>query len=382
MLKLFKGEKTDPPAPKAQPPAPPPPGLRGGGGGDGGDRGDRGRDQELETLGQVLRALGEEAFDVADDTADRIAAKFGAWSRHLLVLAPHPDEPDEPVRQRDFIGVRRFVQQFRHREVGYVKKTLKELRSVLWLMVGQLGSAVLSDRMTDKQAKTQLARLQRAVGAGTVDELQREAMATVDCLNHIIEQRREREVQQVEALREQIQAINEELAQTRQELALDPLTRLFNRGALDERLDRTACLAALTGQDAALFMVDIDHFKKVNDTHGHPVGDLVLKAVADACVRCFPRQRDFVARYGGEEIAVVGYDAPPASLKLLSDRLLAAFRGIKVQAPTGIVTVTASVGVAQLRPGESAPDWMRRADAALYAAKEGGRDRAVMAPAD
>jgi diguanylate cyclase len=376
MLKLFRGEKTDPPAPPPPPKAPPPPPT----GGDSG--GDRTRDEELETLGQVLRYLGEEAFDVADDTADHIAALFSAWSRHLLVLAPHPDEPDEPVRHRDFIGLRRFVQQFRHREVGYVKKTLKELRSVLWVMVGQLGSAVLSDRTTDKQAKQQLARLQRAVGAGSLDELQREAMATVDCLNEIIEQRRDREQKQVEALREQIQAINEELTQTRQEMALDPLTRLFNRGALDERLERTACLAALTGQDAALFMVDLDHFKQVNDTHGHPVGDLVLKAVADACVRCFPRQRDFVARYGGEEIAIVGFDAPVSSLKMLGERILAAVRTVKVQTPAGaVVTLTASVGVAPLRPGETAPEWMRRADEALYAAKNGGRNRAVIAEA-
>jgi diguanylate cyclase len=375
MLKLFRGGKGDAPAPAE-------PGPAKDESADDRPRGsthdDGPTDQGLETLGQVLRALGEDAFDVADETADKIKSRFSAWSRHLLILAPNPETPEEPARVRDFIGARRFVVQHRRHESGYVRKTLKELRSVLWLMVGQLGSAVLSDRSADVTAKSQLERLQRAVGRGSVDELQREAMATIDCLNDIIAKRREREAKQVETLREQVQAINDELAQARQEMALDPLTRVYNRKALDDRLEHTACLGALTGQDAALLMLDIDHFKAVNDSHGHPVGDQVIKAVADACVRCFPRQRDFVARYGGEELAVIAFDAPPASLTLLANRLLTSVRAIRVQAEGVTVSVTASVGVASLVPGQDAAEWMRRADSALYAAKGAGRDRAVI----
>lgn len=337
-------------------------------------------DAALETLGQLLRHLGEDAFAVAEETEEKIRTTFGAWSRHILVLAPSPENPDEPARRRDFMALRRFVAQFRKREAGYVRRTLTDLRSVLWLLVGQLGSAVLSDRASDGEATEQLLRLQRTVNSGSVDDLKREAHATVDKLHHLIAERRSREAQQVASLRERIQTIHEELAQTRQALALDPLTKLFNRAALDERLERTACLSALTCQDAGLLMVDIDNFKRVNDTYGHPVGDQVIKAVADVCVRAFPREWDFVARYGGEEFTIIAADAQPTSLELLSERVLSAVRKLSIEAMGTKITVTVSVGATSLVPGEQHHAWMRRADAALYQAKQAGRDRAVIAP--
>jgi diguanylate cyclase len=382
MLKLFKGGKDDgnktgaPPETTAPPTAPVSPNANVDA-----NASDSPQDAALDALGSVLRSLGDEAFDVGDETAATIRSRFSAWSRHLLVAGPHPDNPDDGPT-RDFRGVRIFVGQFRRREVAFVVRTLKELRTVLGTMVGQLGAAIVADKKNDGRAVAQLQRLQRAVSSASVPDLQREAIATVDCLHQLIEERKERQTVQVATLREQVQAINEELSQARQAMALDPLTRLYNRGALDEQLDRTTHLAALTGQEAVLFMVDIDNFKKVNDSYGHPIGDLVIKAVADSCVRCFPRQRDFVARYGGEEFAVIAFDAPPTSLAMLADRLLGAVRRVQVTVGSDAVpvAVTISVGAAPVIAGEDAPTWMRRADAALYQAKNAGRDRAVIAP--
>lgn len=133
-------------------------------------------------------------------------------------------------------------------------------------------------------------------------------------------------------------------------------------------------LTLFAGQPACLVMADIDHFKSVNDDHGHQVGDAVLREVADTCVKNFPRKTDFVARYGGEEIVMISQDITETDAKRLCERLLKKIRSLRVRAGTRDIAVTASLGVSEFVPGDTSEDWLRRADEALYAAKDGGRD--------
>ena len=121
--------------------------------------------------------------------------------------------------------------------------------------------------------------------------------------------------------------------------------------------------------------MDIDHFKQVNDTHGHPVGDAVIQQLADRLVSTFPRKTDFIARYGGEEFCIL---LPGADLELclrLGDRLLEAVRREAFCYEEISIPATVSVGVAELMPGETVSTWLARADRALYQAKESGRNQ-------
>ena len=126
-------------------------------------------------------------------------------------------------------------------------------------------------------------------------------------------------------------------------------------------------------------MVDIDHFKQINDTHGHPAGDAVIQQLADRLVSTFPRKTDFVARYGGEEFCVL---LPGANLEVcqrLGDRLLEAVSGKSFRYQEISMPVTVSIGVAELMPGETVPTWIERVDRALYRAKENGRNQMCVA---
>ena len=151
----------------------------------------------------------------------------------------------------------------------------------------------------------------------------------------------------------------------------DALTGVANRRAFD-----TGLAAEVRGArvDAvfALAMLDIDHFKKLNDRYGHPAGDAVLRWLG-ALLRAAARRSDFVARYGGEEFVAILRDASLDDALAWAERLRLA---IRAEPPPGVPeTVTASLGVAVWRPGESAGDVLGRADQALYSAKHGGRDR-------
>jgi diguanylate cyclase len=176
----------------------------------------------------------------------------------------------------------------------------------------------------------------------------------------------------------EVQALRNDLEEARRQAMSDPLTSVANRKAFDERLAKEMAAANESGSDLALLLLDIDHFKRFNDSFGHVIGDEALKLVAHALVAGV-KGRDMVARYGGEEFAVILPATSIAHALGLANGLGAAVKGRRMLLKsTGrdLGRITVSLGVARYRPGESASDLVRRADAALYAAKNRGRDMA------
>lgn len=163
----------------------------------------------------------------------------------------------------------------------------------------------------------------------------------------------------------------EELARLARE---DALTRLPNRRALDEALAREVARAARSGGALAAIALDVDHFKRVNDAHGHAAGDAVLAAVAARAAAAL-RAGDLLARAGGEEFAALLPGAGLAEAAEAAERIRAAVAAEPVQACGQAIAVTVSLGCAALGPGEDGAALLARADARLYAAKAGGRDR-------
>ncbi len=165
---------------------------------------------------------------------------------------------------------------------------------------------------------------------------------------------------------------------------VDALTGLKNRGALEEALARQAAGVARKGGGYAVVMLDVDHFKRVNDTYGHGIGDEVLRQLG-AVLGASCRPADMATRYGGEEFALVLADTSQEAAIGVCERLLAAIRAIRVPVPGGEFGFTISAGLAMAGGEYPADDVLQRADEALYHAKELGRDRLViwtLAPAD
>ena len=158
---------------------------------------------------------------------------------------------------------------------------------------------------------------------------------------------------------------------------LDPLTGLYNRRYLVEQAPRLWRQARRDGTRVAAMVLDLDHFKRLNDAHGHAAGDAVLRAVADSLTATV-RPADVLARTGGEELVVLGLVSDPDEASRLAERLRRAVAATNTEDGH---TVTASIGIALTRPvdGEDAPDalWrlIDRADVAMYEAKQAGRDR-------
>jgi diguanylate cyclase (GGDEF)-like protein len=175
-------------------------------------------------------------------------------------------------------------------------------------------------------------------------------------------------------LRRRVQRL---LEATQMQSHLDPLTGLYNRRYLVEQAPRLWRQARRDGTRVAAMVLDLDHFKRLNDAHGHAAGDAVLRAVADSLTATV-RPADVLARTGGEELVVMGMVSDPDEATRLAERLRRAVAGTNTEDGHA---VTASIGIALTRPvdGENAPDalWrlIDRADAAMYEAKQAGRDR-------
>ncbi len=152
---------------------------------------------------------------------------------------------------------------------------------------------------------------------------------------------------------------------------VDPLTGAFNRRHMERCLADAIERNGRTSAPASLLLVDIDHFKQINDDLGHAAGDEVLKAVVELIERR-SRKLDLLFRIGGEEFMLLLPDTRAASAAVLAEQLRAS---IEQSRPTQGARLTASIGVAELRPGESIDAWMKHADEALYAAKNAGRNR-------
>jgi diguanylate cyclase (GGDEF)-like protein len=165
-----------------------------------------------------------------------------------------------------------------------------------------------------------------------------------------------------------------EMHVARRRALIDPLTRLPNRAQLDESLARLVAHSREAGTPLAALFVDLDHFKSINDRFGHAAGDRCL-ALVSAILRRHVRPADLVARYGGEEFVVVLEGAGHARARQAAEELRAAVAGATVEHEGRDIPVTASIGLSDLRPDDDAQELLERADAALYRAKQNGRNR-------
>ena len=182
---------------------------------------------------------------------------------------------------------------------------------------------------------------------------------------------------------DELDKIRDSLEEAEERSKTDTLTGLANRRAMDDYFRVAQIRAMENGEPLSALMIDIDHFKKFNDTYGHQVGDQVIKLVA-AVLRENVREDDLAARYGGEELIAVLPGNDLAACRQVAERIRSVIADRRIRRRTTgeeIASITISVGVGEFRLGESADSLIERCDRALYLAKRRGRNR-VLTEAD
>ncbi len=219
------------------------------------------------------------------------------------------------------------------------------------------------------------ARLQQTVGLEMIRDVVAEVLTDTQHMCLVTSELSE----QLKRSAHEVQTLTQRLEQAQTEALLDPLTGLNNRRGLERSLQESG--ATLTG--FALLLADIDNFKSINDTHGHLLGDKVLRAVAQVVRGCI-KGRDTAARMGGEEFAVLLPETSVQGAAALAEKIRQAISQVsirRVDRNEYVGNVTLSVGVAGAEAEETLESLVERADAALYVAKRGGRNRVSVATA-
>ena len=310
-----------------------------------------------------------------------IAGNYGLGSEMIEALARHHDVaiPQETMAQVAWVA-ERCAAVFEGGDIVHHRQMAKQAAEILSITAEQL------DDVTARVPAmvTELASaLDRTVGDQLeVDDLLQRAHERLIALNehyeglvHSLEDLLERK----EALELELRAANERLERL---ASTDELTGVANRRAIEEALRRDLARADRDATPMSVILIDVDHFKSVNDTWGHATGDAVLSALGKL-MRQLLRASDVAGRWGGEEFLCILPNTDSQGATVVAERLRTTLPLNTVAGPRGPVQVTASFGVASVRgPGcrNAGEGLMRRADSALYSAKEQGRDRVVLSP--
>ena len=217
--------------------------------------------------------------------------------------------------------------------------------------------------------QTQLNSLSRQVEGEASSASKTEVQALLSQIMNANQQLQSR----LESAEVRLESQTKEIASYLTEARTDGLTGLANRRAFDQQLDEQFRSFAQSRRPFSLAMIDIDHFKKINDTYGHPAGDAVLREMSNR-LKLHLTDPIQIARYGGEEFAIV-LDLPLDKASLEIDRLRTAIAATSIEAEGKKLQVTISCGVAEVLQDERIGKLVRRSDEALYSAKLGGRNR-------
>jgi diguanylate cyclase len=283
---------------------------------------------------------------------------------------------DEERVAQHVVFARDATLEFAAREREHLDHKDAELRRIIQVLTEGLtgithGSAAYHRQILETgsrfEAASRLADLQKVRAAITIE---------VQTLRTAVQQRQAADSQVTAALRAEIETLRSKVETANQAARSDALTGAANRGAFDDELARR-CALAVAGDGFSLLLADIDHFKAINDTYGHPVGDRVLQSLV-TFLRDRVRRDDLIARWGGEEFAVL---LPKASARAAFSKAKALVEDLATTDWTidaaKKLRFTISVGVVAYQKDDSPAAIVERADKSLYAAKHGGRNRAI-----
>ncbi|MGI9271280.1 MAG: diguanylate cyclase [Woeseiaceae bacterium] len=338
-------------------------------------------DGALDTLGSLVRVFGDDSFPL-DQEADTVlfAGKCGQIATHIENGEPAPavEIRQSSAGTRHWSQVRGFLVDRRRAEKIFVTERLNSYRTLVEDLVLGLRQIGERDQVTENRVVDDLEKLENTVNTGNLQDIQSVLAATVEQItNTFAEQKQEYESQLLE-LNSRMSNLRQDLMAAREEMKRDALTDAFNRGAFDTAIEQSVNLHAILDQPVTLVMVDLDNFKQVNDGYGHAAGDKVLRAVSECLERSFIRKGDLVARYGGDEFAVILNDTMAKDSTKLVERFLQLVSSIQIDESTPELSISCSAGYTELRDDDQIETLIERADRALYEAKAAGRNKATL----
>lgn len=326
---------------------------------------------------------------------DRAALIFliDAYSKYLLEMESHPApsalEKFDAVTKQLISGqqdlepvmteLKRYFSTHRMAENSHVIKSFEDFKNLIWSFVEQMTDDMQTEIQSSSEMQVHVGHLKKAIESDSLKELRDSSRQFIASYAKHQSERSDRRNKNVDRFIGQLDKLKNRLLEADRNSRTDHLTQAANRRSFDEHIRRLTSWAVLHQQPVSLIIMDLDHFKQVNDTHGHDIGDFILKEFSRIAHDVFKIKGDYFARIGGEEFAVI---LPSHTIEMATKRaeaILARVRREVFVASDKELRFTISCGVAQWGEAEPTDAWLRRADQALYEAKHAGRNRYTLA---
>ena len=324
--------------------------------------------EDLATILFVIDVYNKHLLDVESHPVRKVRNELDNYAQQIM-------SGDEKRVERALFRFRQFFSSYRIDEYTYLIKTFDEFRKIIWDFVDHLSEEILHEQNEDKEILESLDHVREAVEANSIDQLKFQSRHFIDSFIEYQTRKDSRRERHIDAVKDNLKSVKKQLVEANQNMRLDHLTKAYNRKSFDEQINKHWKLFQIYKVPVTLVMLDIDHFKRINDTYGHAIGDYVLQDLVGMMKEMYSRDTDFIARVGGEEFAIIlpEYGATHASNKAV--KTLDRIRKETLVHDDHKIQFTISMGIAELKEGENIEQWMKRADMALYHSKETGRDR-------
>ena len=328
----------------------------------------------LDAIRALLLFIKNFSMDFEETGSDRFARRIDDLSERFVT------EKKTKAVETIFESCKKSIPAFIRGQKEYLNNREKELWDIISLQRTGITTLGTANQVYNRKVYERSKELESITMLDDIKIMKKNLKKEVEAIQTTVRKKEEQDKQQMGALTKQISSLNIELRKVKTKAMSDGLTKAYNRGAFDAYIRKIVDQNTIKRTPFSLLMLDIDDFKKINDTYGHQIGDRVLVALVKKCTESI-RNEDFLARYGGEEFIIL---LPGASLR---NGLKKAQRLRKTIAGTRYITdkenggkglsITVSVGASSFRKNDSVSTVIERSDQALYQAKRTGKNRVV-----
>ena len=328
----------------------------------------------LHTIGVMLHFLKSFALDIQEIDSEKYKDQIEELSERY--------KSDEPLKRIElqFEQQKEEISAFIDRQRSYVMDREKELRDIIDLLTRAIANLNVENRDFYQRVYDQGEKMIEISALDDIKKIKNALKIEVDQMWNIVNLKKEQEKRQIELLAGQVHSLQHELVKAQEQSMTDGLTGIYNRRALDDYLDGRIHRNLGRTEDFCLLMIDIDDFKRINDKHGHLIGDRVLVALTQKC-RGNIRNEDYLARYGGEEFTIVLEGAAFRNALKKARQICTTISAVRYATNENqsddYLCMTVSIGVTQYKKGDTVYDLIARADQALLEAKRKGKNCVV-----
>lgn len=279
--------------------------------------------------------------------------------------------------QTRFERDKKFIAAYIDRQKNYLNDREGEFRDIIEILTNAMVTLDTENQQYNQKILEQSEKIEQITFLNDIKKIKQALIREIEQMRETVKEKQFRDSIKLDSLSKQVKTLNVQLEKARTESETDGLTGIYNRKAHDKQIGELVARNTISRSPFSLLMLDIDDFKKINDNYGHQTGDRVILAVINKCRQSI-RGEDFLARYGGEEFAII---LPGASLKNAVKKAdyicksIAATRYCLDDVPSSpTLSVTISIGVSYLQRADTVAAVTQRADEALYAAKDAGKN--------